>query len=127
MENRKSIKILHWMAGIIGTLMVVFVLLFFIGYMIEGRDQHGTGLDTYTIITFAVLGIGLAGLLFAIWKPGIGGLISLVCFIGFNIIAALNPNPDSSYNMVLLIFTLPSILFLSSWWLKKTSSSNQEN
>jgi hypothetical protein len=63
-------------------------------------------------------GIGLAGVLFAIWEPKAGGLISLVSFIVFNILAALNPNPDSTYTPILLLFLIPSILFLTAWWLK---------
>lgn len=94
--------------------------------MLEGRNKPGPGLDTYTIITFVVWGIGLAALLLAIWKPGIGGLISLFSFIVFNILVAVNPNPDSSYTFGLLIFLLPSILFLLFWWLKKSAIKNSK-
>ena len=123
MKNQSSINAIRWTAAIIGTLMVAFVLIFFIGYMFEGNKKsgNGPGLDTFTIITFVVWGIGLAGLLLAIWKPGMGGLISLLGFIVFNILVAVNPNPDSSYAVVLLLFLLPSILFLLFWWLKKSS------
>ena len=123
----KKINTLRWTAGIIGTLMVAFTLIFFIGSMLEGRNKPGSGLDTYTIITFVVWGIGLAGLLFAIWKPGTGGLISFLSFIIFNILVAVNPNPDSSYTIVLLIFLLPSILFLLFWWLKKSAIKTSKN
>ncbi|MCX6189031.1 MAG: hypothetical protein NTW54_05435 [Bacteroidetes bacterium] len=121
MKNPTSISIVRWTASIIGTLMVAFTLIFFIGSMFEGRNKPGPGLDTYTIITFVVWGIGLAALLLALWKPGIGGLISLLSFIVFNILAAVNPNADSSYSVVLLIFLLPSILFLLFCWMKKSS------
>ena len=123
MKNTNSINNIRWIAGIIGTLMVAFVLIFFIGYMFEGNKKsgNGPGLDAYTIMTFIVWGIGLAGLLFAIWKPGTGGLISFLSFIVFNILVAVNPNPDSSYTVVLLIFLVPSILFLLFWWLKKSA------
>ena len=123
----KKINTIRWTAGIIGTLMVAFTLIFFIGSMIEGQNKPGPGLDTYTIMTFVVWGIGLAGLLLAIWKPGIGGLISLLSFIVFNILVAVNPNPDSSYAVVLLLFLLPSILFLLFWWLKKSSIKTSKN
>ncbi len=122
MKNTKSINIIRWTASIIGLLMVIFVSFFFIGSMLEGHNKPGTGLDTYTIITFVVWGLGLAGLLFALWKPGMGGLISLICFVFFNILVAVNPNPESSYTLVLLIFLFPSILFLLLWWLKKPSN-----
>lgn len=121
MKKTTSISIINWTARIIGTLMVAFTLLIGIGEMLEGQNKPGPGLDTYTIITFVVWGIGLAGLLFAIWKPGTGGLISLVSFIVFNILVAVNTNPDSTFNAVLLLFLLPSILFLLVWWLKKTN------
>lgn len=127
MKEMKKINTLRWTAGIIGTLMVAFTLIFFIGSMLEGRNKPGSGLDTYTIITFVVWGIGLAGLLFAIWKPGTGGLISFLSFIIFNILVAVNPNPDSSYTIVLLIFLLPSILFLLFWWLKKSAIKTSKN
>jgi hypothetical protein len=118
MKKTTSISIINWMARIIGTLMVAFTLIIGIGEMLEGQSRPGPGLDTYTIIIFVVWGLGLAGLLFAIWKPGTGGLISLVSFIVFNILAAVNPNPDSSYTAVLLLFLVPSILFLFVWGLK---------
>jgi hypothetical protein len=127
MKKTKSINIIRWTALIIGTLLVVFVVFFFIGSLLEGRNKPGPGLDTYTIITFVVWGIGLAGLLLAIWKPGIGGLISLLSFIVFNILAAFNPNPDSSYTVVLLIFLLLSILFLIFWWFNKSSIKTLKN
>ena len=118
MKKTTSISIINWTARIIGTLMVAFTLFIGIGEMLEGQNKPGPGLDTFTIITFAVWGIGLAGLLFAMWKPGSGGLISLVSFIVFNILVAVNPNPDSTYTAVLLLFLLPSILFLLVWGLK---------
>ena len=122
MNKPSSNRILLWAARIIGTAMVAFTLFFFIGYLIEGRHKTGPGPDIYTIIIFVVWGIGLAGLLLALWKPGTGGFISLLGFIAFNILAAVNPNPDSRYTIVLLLFFLPSILFLMYWWLKKTSN-----
>lgn len=122
MKKTRSISIINWTARIIGTLFVAFPLFFFIGYLVEGLHKTGPGLDTYMIITFIVWGIGLAGLLLAIWKPGTGGLISLIGFIVFNILAALNPKPDAGYSIVLLIFLLPSILYLIFWWQNKSAN-----
>jgi hypothetical protein len=119
MKNKTLLSVVLWTARIVGTLIVVLTLFIGIGEMLEGQNKPGLGLDNYTIITFVVWGIGLAGLLFAMWKPGIGGLISLLSFIVFNILVAVNPNPESTYTAVLLIFLLPSILFILVWWLKK--------
>lgn len=118
MKNTSSLGIINWTARIIGTLMIAFTLFFGIGEIFEGQSRPGPGLDTYTIITFVVWGAGLAGLLLAMWKPGKGGLISLFAFIVFNILVVLNPNPDATYTPVLLLFLLPSFLFLWVWRLK---------
>lgn len=119
MKNKTVLRSVLWTARIIGTLFVVLTLFIGIGEILEGQNKPGPVLDNYTIITFVVWGIGLAGLLFAMLKPGTGGLISLLGFIVFNILVAVNPNPDSTYTAVLLLFLLPSILFLLVWWLKK--------
>jgi uncharacterized membrane protein len=112
---------MRWTARILGTLMVAFVLLFAIGTIIEGSRKQGPGLDVYTIIVFIVWGTGLAGLILAWWKEGLGGIISSVCFIVFNILAAVSPVPGSSYSFVLLLFMIPSILFLSCWWMERNN------
>lgn len=124
MNNTISISFINRTARIIGTLMVAFTLFIGIGEMLEGQNKPGPGLDYYTIITFIVWGIGLAGLLFAMWKPGAGGLISLISFIVFNILVAFHPNPDSTYSVVLLLFLIPSILFLLVWNLQKQQIEN---
>jgi hypothetical protein len=69
MKKTTSISIINWTACIIGTLMIAISLFIGIGEMLEGQNKPGPGLDTYTIITFAVWAIGLAG-------PG--GLISFL-------------------------------------------------
>jgi hypothetical protein len=121
MKNKVLLNIIRWLARIIGTLMVIIVLAFFIGYIIEGLNKPGPGLEPYNIIVFVVWGTGLAALLLAWWKEGLGGIISLLCFIIVNILAAVNPVPGSSYTYILLFFLLPSILFLLYWWLKRNS------
>ncbi len=120
MKKTTSISIIRWTASIIGIFIVGFTLLFGIGYLVEGWNNPGPGLPTSTIITFVVWGIGLSGLILALWKPGIGGLFSLLILIVFNILVAVSPVPDSRYSPVLLIFLLPSILFLVYWWLNKS-------
>ena len=122
MKKSTSVSALHLTSSIIGSLVVAFVLFFFIGSLLEGRNKPAPDFPTSTIITFVVWGFGLAGLLFAIWKPGIGGLFSLLSFIVFNLLVAFSPNPESRYSFVLLIFLIPSILFLASWWFRKSKS-----
>lgn len=119
----KSIRIIRWSARIIGTLMVIFTLIIGIGEILEGLNKPSTNYNTYTIILFVVWGVGLAGLLLGLWKEGLGGIISLFGFIIFNVLAAVNTTPGSSYTYVLLIFIFPSILYLIYWRLERDSSN----
>ncbi len=63
---------------------------------------------------------GLFELIFAIWKPGIGGIISIIYFLVFNLLVALGST--SKYAIVLLIFMIPFVLF--SYRLKKSAINN---
>ncbi len=124
MKNATELKIIRWTARIVGTLIAVLTLFIGIGELLEGRGKPGSNsFDTILIITFIIWGLGLVGLLIALWKEGIGGIISLLCFIIFNILAATNPNPESRYSLVLLVFMIPSVLYLCYWWLARESSN----
>jgi len=123
MEHPKLINMIRWAARIIGTTIVIFVLIFAIGNFLEGLDKPKPNYNTYTIIIFVIWGAGLAGLILALWKEGLGGIISLLCFIIFNILTAFNTTPGSSYTFVLLLFMIPSILYLVYWRLKRDSSN----
>ena len=122
MKHSTLKSIIRWAARIIGTLIVIFTLIIGIGEMLEGHNKPNADYNTYTIIIFIVWGAGLVGLILALWKEGIGGIISLLCFIIFNVLAAINPTPDSRYSYGLLLFMIPSILYLVYWWLVRYSS-----
>jgi hypothetical protein len=124
-SENKTIKTLRWTARIIGTLFVAFTLFIGIGEMLEGYINHrpaaSSTFDTTLIITFTFWGIGLAGLILALWKEGLGGIISLVSFIIFNFLVGINTKPGGAhYSSVLLIFLIPSILYLICWWMSKS-------
>jgi peptidoglycan/LPS O-acetylase OafA/YrhL len=121
--KHSTLSIIRWAARIIGTLMVIFTLIIAIGEMLEGISKPKSDFNTYTIILFVIWGAGLAGLILALWKEGLGGIISLLCFIIFNVLAAINTTPGSSYTSVLLLFMIPSILYLVYWRLERDSSS----
>jgi hypothetical protein len=124
MKKTKSINIIRWTARIIGTLIVAFTLFM---AMFEGYNKHGGAVsntfDTFLIITFTFWGIGLAGLILALWKEGLGGIVSLVSFIIFIFLVGINPNPDASFSNMLFIYLIPSVLYLCYWWLTRKSSN----
>jgi len=119
MKNNALMNIIRWTARIIGTLLVIFSLIFFIGSMIEDSKNQGLGLETYNIIVFAVLGIGFAALILAWWKEGLGGIIAFISFIVFNLLAAVSPVEGSRYLPMLLFPLVPSVLYLLYWLLKR--------
>ena len=138
MNNRNPYNWLRWIARITGILMVAFTLFFFIGEVIEGHQKHaGLTLSTYTPIIwtiFVIWGIALAGLVLALWKEGLGGIISLVSYILVYILNLFNKEATNSAHFItiFLIFCIPSILYLVYWKLnkdelKKTAVFKPEN
>ena len=126
MKTTSTIKILRWTARITGTLIVALTLFIGIGELLEGANKPGTSatFDALMIITFAFWGAGLAGLILALWKEGLGGFISLLCFIIFFLLIGLNPKPDVHFAYPLLIFLVPSVLYICSWGLARKTLNN---
>lgn len=121
MKKSTVISILRLKARIIGTLVVAFTLFIGIGEMLESFNKHGVSVletfDALIIISFVFWGAGLAGLILALWKEGLGGIISFGSFIIFIVLVGVNPNPDVNYTPILFIFLIPSVLYLCYWWL----------
>ncbi len=127
-SKNKSAKIIRWTARIIGISLVAFTLIFGIGSLLEEHHAPASEtFDTLMIITFTFWGVGLAGLIFALWKEGLGGIISLAGFIIFIFLAGINTKPDASFSIVLFIFLIPSVLYISYWWLTKKSSNESHD
>jgi hypothetical protein len=116
---------LRWTARITGILMVAFTLFFFIGEIIEGHQKHtGSAFASFApiiLIIFVIWGIALAGLVLALWKEGLGGIISLISFMLMYILNLFNKEASMRGNAitVFLIFSIPSILYLVYWKLHK--------
>ncbi len=127
MKNAKKISVVRWTARIIGTVFVALTLFIGIGEMLEGYNKEGAAasdtFDAFMIITFIFWGVGLAGLILALWKEGLGGIISLFGFIVFLILVGTNPKPDVRFINVLFVFLIPSVLYIYCWWLTKKSSN----
>ncbi len=124
MKSITAIRVTRWTASVLGTLIVVLTLFIGIGETLESYKKHGASaldpFDTLMIITFAFWGIGLAGLILALWKEGLGGIVSLISLVVFLFLVAVNPNPDVHFMATLYIFLIPSVLYLWYWWLAWT-------
>jgi succinate dehydrogenase/fumarate reductase cytochrome b subunit len=133
MKNRNPYNWLRWIARITGILLVAFTLFIFIGESIEGQQRNpGSGLASYTpiiLIIFIIWGIALAGLVLALWKEGLGGIISLISFMLVYILNLFNKEASMRANAigVFLIFCIPSLLYLVYWKLNKDELRKADN
>jgi hypothetical protein len=125
MKKKDQYLALKWSARILGSLLVIFTLFIFIGELIESHDR-AAGLTQHSyspliIIIFVTWGIALAGLVVAIWKEGLGGLISFVSFMLVWILNLFNKEAtmNTSAIMLFLFFSIPAILYLLYWKLNK--------
>lgn len=132
MNNRNPYNWLRWIARITGILIVAFTLFIFIGEFIEGQRRNaGSVLASYTpiiLIIFVIWGIALAGLVLALWKEGLGGIISLISYMLMYILNLFNKQATMKANAILvfLIFCIPSILYLVYWKLDKDELSKAD-
>ena len=125
MKTTKTISIIRWTARIIGTLLVLLTILIGVGQMLESYNRYGAAaldtFDTLMIITFVFWIGGLAGLILALWKEGLGGIGSLLSFIIFIFLLGINPKSNFIYG--LFIYLIPSVLYVYCWWLTKKPSN----
>jgi hypothetical protein len=67
--------------------LVALTLFIGIGETLKSYKKNGAAasgpFDTLMIITFTFWGVGLAGRILALWKVGLGGIVSLINFIFF--------------------------------------------
>ena len=118
----KTVLSLRWVARILGILIVVFSLSFFIADVIERGEMpnpdFGPGLVTFLFF------IALIGFLIAWRWEGFGGIlsaISIVLMAMVNVIwvhAAKDPGSE-------IIFVIPALLFIYCWW--KSRKQLQQN
>ena len=121
-STAKSVTYARWVARILGTLIVVFSLIFFIAYVIEQghlpNPDFGPGLVTFLYI------IALIGFLIAWRWEGFGGILSAISIVLMAIVnviwvhAAKDPGSE-------IIFVIPALLFIYCWW--KTRKQLQQN
>jgi hypothetical protein len=131
MKTKDQYAVIRWIARVIGTLLVLFTLLMFIGEMLEGYNRNGKleSFNILQIITFIFWFMGLAGLILAWWKEGTGGIFSFICTVIFLILVKVNANvnPEASFTGILFIFLIPSVLFIIHWWLTKETVRNEQH
>lgn len=90
MKKRNPYNWLRWIARITGSLVVLFFLFWMGGEILEGRGKPHTSFDFQAWTFFGSWGIATAGLALALWKEGLGGIISLIGYFVVNYLSHTN-------------------------------------
>jgi hypothetical protein len=127
MGKRNRYNALRWVARILGSILVVFTLLIFVGESME-KGPNPQPVSPVIVVIFIIWGIALAGLVVAFWKEGTGGLISIVSFILVYIVNLFNKEASMRGNLFPLIafFSIPAILYLIYWKLNNDDLKKPE-
>jgi len=112
-KSMREVPYIRWAARILGTLIVVFSLSFFIANVIEQGEMpnpdFGHGLVTFLFI------IVLIGFLIAWRWEGFGGILSAISIVLMATVSVIwvhaGKDPGSE-----IIFLIPALLFIYCWW-----------
>jgi hypothetical protein len=119
MKTKDQFRGMRWTARILGTLLVVFTLFMAIGETIDDYNRTGKlsldALDPIDYVTFFFWFLGLAGIIWALWREKTGGFLALISLFIFLILVTINT--EATFSVILLIYLIPPILFVSHWWL----------
>jgi len=107
--DRPQPRIVLWIARVLSAVMVLFVLLFFVGYLVfppEGDSSSGT--DWIGLMLFP-LGV-CAGLLVGWRRHMLGGLLSLTFLLVFSLWLVIIK--AEHVPLPILVFAVPALLYL---------------
>jgi len=118
-------------ARITGTIWILFFLfVIVVGYLEDIQIKPGHVSQPNDILVIPIVScllIALTGLFIAWWRPGIGGVISLLGFIMVEVLSIFSPKFTLPFPIV-AISLLPSIMYLVYWWkVRKSSSENSKS
>lgn len=115
------LKTIRWIARIVGSLFIIFSLLFLADDIIMGlteKQDRISGSWNFIKIAISISFItAITGLIIAFWKESTGGLIGLTAML-ISFVFMLY-NQAASFNLVMLVFLVPSFLYLLYWSLSK--------
>lgn len=107
-QKNKGLTIIHWIARVLGTLTLAFLLFMVIGQFFGAEEIGlgiGSGSDLISLVFFPVSTI--IGLVLAYKWEGIGGIITVIGMIGLHII-----RPDLASNLIISMFAIPGLLYI---------------
>ncbi len=109
----RKVHYFRWVARILGTLLVVIFLFFFIPDIIKKGGLQVSDAGHWVMLIFFLL--GQVGLLIAWRWEGIGGMLAAIGIVLSFLINFLWVHEGQNQGFV-LIWLLPAFLFLYCWW-----------
>ena len=119
-DQNKITTIIRWVARILGSLILAFVLFFLLAY-IFGEDESGNGFrNTKEVISFLFFPVStFIGLSLAFKWEGLGGIITIVGIIGLFVV-----RPDLLNSIYMTIPIIPGVLYTIYWLMTKNKIGN---
>lgn len=113
--NTKIGSIIRWIARVLGSLIIAFILFFLIAHLF-GEDESGNGFkNTSEVISFILFPVStLIGLGLAFKWEGLGGIITTIGMVGLFVM-----RPDLLDSIYLIIPLIPGILYITYWLMGK--------
>lgn len=115
-------------ARVLGVLMASFLLLMFLGYVLQGRGPSPGSLEPFAAIGLILIGVYAAAMFLALKRERAGvliGAIALASFFAILFTGLLPGNVSGGFsargvlNPVFLALWLPIILYLLCWRLER--------
>ena len=115
MKNQNPATIIRWIARILGSMILAFVLFFLLAH-IFGNSESGEGFrDSKEIISFFFFPISTVIGLSVAWKwDGLGGIITIAGMAGLFAI-----RPELSSNVYMIVPIIPGLLYITYWLMTK--------
>jgi len=115
-QKNAELNRIRWIARITGTLLAVSILIF-ASFSIAGEVKaSGFDYSLAQILTFIFWGIAMLGLLLALWREGLGGIISLAGLALMFISGLFEPEANKVAMLwVVIILAVPGILYTYYW------------
>ena len=125
--------VIRWSARVLGLITAAFLMLMFIGYVLEGRNPVSGSLTSFAAIGLTLVGIYVAAMFLALKWERAGSLLGATSLGGFFIIMFLGLLPGNVsggfsvkgvLNPVFLALWLPILLYLLCWGLDRRPGTN---
>lgn len=131
-ESKAATAVIRWSARVLGLMTASFLVLMFLGYLLEGRNPLSGPLAPFAAIGLALVGVYAVAMFLALKWERAGSFLGATALGGFFMLMFLGLLPGNVsggwsvkgvLNPVLLALWLPILLYLLCWGLERRGPS----